>query len=56
MRAHIANIIGIIQLMQDEGIKESDKSQLDKDLLISVKALDDLIHDVSNKTHQVKTN
>ena len=48
MRAPVANIIGIIQLMQDEGIKESDKCQLYKDLLISAKALDDLIPDVSN--------
>ncbi len=56
MRAPVANIIGIIQLMQDEGIKESDKSQLYKDLLISAKALDDLIPDVSNKAHQAKTN
>ena len=56
MRAPVANIIGIIQLMQDEGIKESDKCQLYKDLLISAKALDDLIPDVSNKAHQAKTN
>lgn len=56
LRAPLANMLGIVQILKDPQIDTADKEALYNDLLKSLKDMDDRIHEVAEKTHQAKIN
>lgn len=54
LRAPVANMLGIVQILKDPQIATADKEALYNDLLKSLKDMDDRIHEVAEKTHQAK--
>lgn len=54
VRAPLARMMGLIDLIQDESITESEKSDLLENLLGSAFELDKIIREISSKTHEAK--
>lgn len=54
VRAPLARMMGIIDFMNDDSLSESDKQELLTNLLSSASELDEIIRNISSKTHEAK--
>ncbi len=54
VRAPLARMMGIIDLIKDDSLSELEKQEFMDNLLSSAIELDNIVRDISNKTHEVK--
>ncbi|WP_435354658.1 response regulator [Emticicia sp. SJ17W-69] len=54
VRAPLARMMGVIDLMTDDSLTEQEKQEFMTNLLSSANELDKIIRDISNKTHEAK--
>ncbi len=54
VRAPLARMMGIIDLINDDSLSDSEQQELLTNLLDSANELDKIVRDISNKTHEAK--